>query len=76
MRNAATAAAGAVLRPTGSSNSAAGSTPISRSCSAMIKRCSSLATMTGGAKSGLPTIRLTVCCKRLVSPNNASSCFG
>ena len=52
-RSAATQAAGAVLRPTGSSISAAGATPISRSCSAMMKRCSSLATISGGGEAGV-----------------------
>jgi hypothetical protein len=76
MRRAATAAAGAVLRPTGSSNNAAGAAPISRSCSAMMKRCSSLATIKGDAKPGRSMIRCAVCCSRLASPNSARSCFG
>ena len=66
----------AVSRPTGSSNNAAGAAPISRNCSAMMKRCSSLATIKGGAKPGRSTIRRTVSCNRLASPNSANSCFG
>ena len=49
-RSAATQAAGAVLRPNGSRISASGATPISRSCSAMMKRCSSFATMTAARR--------------------------
>ncbi len=44
---AASAMAGAVLRPTGSSRMAAGGMPISRSCSATRKRCASLQTTIG-----------------------------
>ena len=48
-RNTAAAAA-AVLRPTGSSAMANGVTAISRNCSAMTKRCSSLQITSGASK--------------------------
>ena len=73
---AAIHAAGAVLRPTGSSKSARGITEISRSCSAMMNRCSSLATSKGGANPWRPATRQTVCCSRLSRPRRPSSCFG
>ena len=46
------AAAGAVLRPTGSSTMACGATPASRICSAIRKRCSVLQMISGAAKAG------------------------
>ena len=50
--SAAAAAAGAELRPTGSSTMRASGTPASRNCSATRKRCSLLQTITGAAKPG------------------------
>src|SRR5690606_27582870 len=73
---AAAAMAGAVLRPTGSSSRAAGATPTWRSCSATMKRCSSLATTMGAARPGRPSRRCQVACSRLRSPTRGWNCLG
>jgi hypothetical protein len=73
--SAATVAAGAVFRPSGSSTIARAVMPISRSCSAIRKRCSSLQTMSGGAKLSPPT-RSIVSCNMLRLETSGSSCFG
>ena len=56
----ATAAAGAVLRPTGSRMMAVGTVSICLSCSATRNRCSSLQTTTGAPRSSRPSSRRTV----------------
>ena len=73
--NAATVAAGAVLRPIGSRTSARGWTAMSRSCSAIRNRCSSLQRIVGGANPSAPT-RSTVSCSMLLSEVSCRSCFG
>ena len=74
---AATAAAKAVLRATGSSTSTAPSAPMSRSCSAMMKRCSALAITTRGEKrASSPSTRAAVSCSMVRSPASGSSCLG
>src|SRR5690606_24110919 len=73
---AAAAIAGAVLRPTGSSSRAAGVTSSWRSCSATMKRCSSLATTIGAARPGRPSSRCQVACSRLRSPTRGWNCLG
>src|SRR5580765_9008310 len=72
---AASAMAGAVLRPKGSSSVARGSMCSCRSCSATRKRCASLHTTTG-APAVSPCRRSTVCCSIVRAPVSGSSCFG
>src|SRR5476649_1752962 len=72
---AAMAAAGAVLRPTGSSTIAWGEIPAWRICSAIRKRCSMLQTISGAAKSASAT-RSPVSWIRLFSPAKTSNCLG
>src|SRR4051812_17638465 len=74
--NAATAAAGAVFRPSGSSSSVDIESPISRICSVTMNRCSSLPTTIGGANSDLSDTRLAVCWKSVSSPWIGRNCFG
>jgi hypothetical protein len=57
---AATATAGAVLRPTGSNKIPEGQIPWSRICSATINRCSSLHTTTGSSTTTLAIVRQRV----------------
>ena len=73
---AATAIAGAVLRPTGSRIRAAGLTPICCNCSATRKRCSSFATTIGALAPGRPRRRSHVACSRVSSPTSGRNCFG
>ena len=73
---AAAAAAGAVLRPSVSSMIANGVTPIWRSCSATMKRCSSLHTTSGGAKRAASVTRRTVSWNMVEWPASGRSCFG
>ena len=47
--------------------------PISRSCSAMMNRCSSLATSSGAAKPRRSATRRTVCCSRLSLAEQAAA---
>ena len=73
---AASAMAGAVLRPTGSNRMPAGGMPISRSCSATRNRCASLQTTMGVVASGNPASRAAVSWIMVRSPVRASSCLG
>jgi hypothetical protein len=77
---AASVSAGAVLRPAGSSSTAAGSWRISRSCSSVRKRCSALPTTTSGctARSGPASAarRCAACWNRLESPDSTRNCLG
>lgn len=74
--SAATAMAGAVLRPTGSSSRAAGATPSWRSCSATMKRCSSFATTMGAPMPGSASMRRHVACSSEPSPTSGWNCLG
>jgi len=73
---AAMATAGAVLRPWGSSTMARGAMPISRSCSPMAKRYSSLQMSTGGAKRSASATRSAVSWRRLWRETRGRRCLG
>ena len=68
---AASVSAGAVLRPSGSSSTRAGSMPTWRSCSMTVKRCSSLATTQGGCTAmpaaPIAAMRWAACWKSVAS---------
>ena len=55
-------------------------TPLSRTCSSVVKRCSSPQTMTGSAATfqspGKPFMRKTVACSSESGPTTPISCFG
>jgi hypothetical protein len=74
--HAASATAGAVLRPMGSSTIACGVTPTWRSCSAIMKRCSSLHTTMGAPSDGRPATRSAVSCTIVRSPTSGRNCLG
>ena len=77
--SAASVSAGAVLRPTGSSTICGRRTPIWRSCSAMMKRYSSLVTSSGRGSTSTaakPFRRAAVSCNSEWSPVSGSSCLG
>src|SRR5688572_6945799 len=71
--SAATASAGAVLRPTGSRICSA---PRCLSCSAMMKRCSWLLMTIGAAQPARPSSRPTVSCSRVRSLSRVRNCLG
>jgi para-nitrobenzyl esterase len=75
-RMAASATAGAVLRPSGSSTMRAG-VPTARNCSATRKRWASLQTTSVlSVRLPLPSSRSAVSCSMVRSPVRGSSCFG
>src|SRR6202140_976316 len=74
--SAASATAGAVLRPAGSSRIADAFNPRARICSATVKRCASLHTTTGGWAPAIPPRRVTVSCNMVCLPVSASNCLG
>ena len=73
--SAAIAAAGAVLRPSGSSRIEFGATPMARSCSATRNLFASLQTIVGGANRA-PVTRSAVSCNMDCSDAKDKSCFG
>src|SRR5271155_4523726 len=75
-RNAASATAGAVLRPAGSNRIADALIPKARSCSATVNRCASLHTTMGGAAPEMPARRSAVSCSMVCLPVRASNCLG
>src|SRR6202789_713781 len=73
---AASATAGAVLRPAGSSRIAEAGISIARSCSATVKRCASLHTTIGAIAPAMIARRAAVSCSMVCLPVRASSCLG
>ncbi len=74
--SAASATAGAVLRPAGSSRIAEACIPKARICSATVNRCASLHTTMGGWAPGTPASRVAVSCSMVCLPVSASNCLG
>src|SRR5580698_3846806 len=74
--SAASATAGAVLRPAGSSRMAEACISIARSCSATVKRCASLHTMIGAIAPVIVARRAAVSCSMVCLLVRANSCFG
>src|SRR6202051_2729180 len=74
--SAASATAGAVLRPAGSSRIADAFIPKARICSATVNRCASLHTTRGGWAPAIPARRVTVSCNMVCLPVSASNCLG
>src|SRR5580698_1842943 len=74
--SAASATAGAVLRPAGSSRMAEACVSIARSCSATVKRCASLHTTIGGIAPVIVARRAAVSCCMVCLLVRANSCFG
>src|ERR1700686_484863 len=74
--SAASATAGAVLRPAGSSRIADAFIPKARICSATVNRCASLHPTRGGWAPAIPARRVTVSCNMVCLPVSASNCLG